>query len=152
MIESIQPYLEPLHKSITVSQTPEEAFRLFTSGIASWWPSGTYSVSLERVKDVILEPEAGGSIYEVRDDGKTFPWGKVLVWEPPKRFVMSWYPGRQPDTAQEVEIQFIADASGTRIELEHRNWQTLGDAAAAMREGYNSGWDVVLGEFLTRSL
>ena len=129
-----------------VSRTPAEAFKLFTAEIASWWPTGVYSVSQDRLKDVVFETHAGGNIYEVRDDGETYPWGDVIVWEPPGRFVMHWYPGRGPDTAQEVELRFIEDPDGTRVELEHRNWRSLGDKAATIREQYDSGWDLVLGQ------
>lgn len=145
-IESIQPYLEPVRKSAFVKRMPADAFDLFTANIASWWPGQVHSVSQDRLKDVVFETVDGGRIYEVRDDGETFPWGDVLTWEPPHRFVMHWYPGRGPDTAQEVELRFIAQGDGTRVELEHRNWQSLGEKAAATRAQYEGGWDFVLGQ------
>jgi uncharacterized protein YndB with AHSA1/START domain len=67
----------------------------------------------------------------------------VLSWEPPRRFVLSWHPGREPETAQEVEVRFVAVPTGTRVELEHRGWQALGEAAAATRERYAGGWEHV---------
>ena len=144
-IEELAPYLEPVRKSVTVGCSAERAFELFTAGIARWWPKDRYSVSQARTRDVVLEPRAGGAVYEVRDDGETFPWGRVLAWEPPRRVVLSWHPGRAPDVAQEVEVQFTASAEGTIVELEHRNWTRLGDAAAGVRERYEGGWAIVLG-------
>ena len=145
-IESIQPFLEPIRKSIRVDLPPDQAFELFTSGIATWWPSHVHSISQQRIRDVVFEGRVGGRIYEQRDDGETFDWGDVIAWEPPRRFVMHWYPGRTADTAQEVEIHFLAEDSGTRVELEHRNWQSLGDQAAEIRGQYDPGWDFVLVE------
>jgi uncharacterized protein YndB with AHSA1/START domain len=81
----------------------------------------------------------------VRDDGRTFPWGKVKVWQPPSRLVMSWHPGRGPEVAQEVEIRFEAVENGTRVDLEHRDWARLGTEAELVRERYNGGWSEVLG-------
>ena len=144
-VEPIAPYLEPLRKSVTVSLAPPAAFSLFTDGIARWWPLHKYSICAERATTCVVEPRVGGHIYEVRDDGARFPWGEILAWEPPQRFVMTWYPGRTPETRQEVEVRFLAAGTGTRVELEHRDWQRLGEAATATRDGYAGGWDDVLG-------
>jgi len=144
-IEPIQPYLEPVRKSATVPIAPGAAFERFTAGIADWWPMDRYSVSQVRTRSVVIEPQAGGAVYEERDDGETFPWGRVLAWEPPRRLLLSWYPGREPDVAQEVEVRFTAVEGGTRVDLEHRNWDRLGEAAAGVRERYDNGWVEVLG-------
>ena len=144
-IESIQPYLEPVRKTVTVRPGVEETFRLFTEDIALWWPKDRYSVSQERTRDVVLEPGVGGAVYEIRDDGKTFPWGRVETWDPPGRLVLSWHPGREPEVAQEVEVRFTAVDGGTRVDLEHRDWSRLGAEAATVRERYAGGWEEVLG-------
>ncbi len=94
----------------------------------------------------MFEAELGGRIYEVRDDDEIFDWGKVLIWEPPGRFVMSWHAGRAPDVAQEVEVRFTAADRGTRVELEHRNWTRLGSEAEVVRDRYAGGWKEVLGK------
>ena len=59
---------------------------------------------------------------------------------------MTWHPGREADTAQEVEVRFTEASGGTLVELEHRGWASLGAQAAEMREGYVGGWEHVLGE------
>lgn len=83
----------------------------------------------------------------MRDDGETFEWGRVLVCDPPHRLVLSWYPSRTPETAQEVEFRFTDLDGATRVDLEHRGWDTLGDEAADLRRNYQGGWETVLGEF-----
>jgi uncharacterized protein YndB with AHSA1/START domain len=142
-LDRIEPFLQPLRKSVTVARPPAEAFEIFTARMARWWPLAPYSMSQERAASCAIEPRPGGEVYEVRDDGVRCTWGRVLSWEPPRRFVLSWHPGREPETAQEVEVRFVAVPTGTRVELEHRGWQALGEAAAATRERYAGGWEHV---------
>lgn len=146
-VEPIQPYLEPVRKSVTVPRPVGEAFDLFTAGLARWGPLATHSLGQARARTCAIEPRPGGEVYELGDDGERCPWGRVLIWEPPLRFVMTWHPGRDPDTAQEVEVRFVAERGGTRVDLEHRGWQKLGGEARETREGYDSGWVPVLARF-----
>jgi uncharacterized protein YndB with AHSA1/START domain len=145
-VERIEPYLEPLRKSVMVSCSVEHAFEVFTGRIGSWWPLGQYSIGQERARGCAIEPRVDGEVYEVDGDGARSPWGRVVAWDPPRRFVMSWHPGREAETAQEVEVRFERTPEGTRVELEHRNWAVLGEKARETREGYSGGWDHVFGE------
>ncbi len=138
---------QSLRKSITVQRSIVDAFDLFTKGIARWWPYRTYSVSQERTADCVMECRIGGRVYERRDDGETFDWAKVLVWEPPRCLVLGWHPGRPPETAQEVEVRFTDLGDATRVDLEHRDWAKLGDDAQASRTNYEGGWDFVLEQY-----
>lgn len=142
--EETRPAVEPVRTSVTVGCTVEHAFEVFTSRLDTWWPMRTHSVSQERTTGVTIEPGVGGEVYEVRDDGERCAWGRVLAWEAPQRFVITWHPGRAPETAQEVEVRFVADGDGTRVELEHRNWAALGAEAEEKRNNYAGGWATVL--------
>lgn len=143
-VEPIQQFLEPVRKSLVVAKSPAEAFEIFTAAIGKWWPLHAFSISETRARSCAIEPRAGGAVYEVRDDGTRFPWGQVVTWEPPKRLVFAWHPGLDPSLAQEVEIRFSADGTGTRVDLEHRGWAALGAGAAEHRAPYEGGWEVVL--------
>jgi len=145
-VQAIAPYLEPVRKSLTVERSVDEAFEIFTARMASWWPTQKFSISEDRTVDVVFEGREGGAVFEVRDDGERFEWGTVLAWEPPGRVVFAWYPGRAPETGQEVEVRFAAEGGGTRVDLEHRGWEILGDAAESTRKGYVEGWDLVFVE------
>lgn len=152
MGNSSVPALEPLKKSIEVELSRADAFALFTGGLGEWWPLAVHSVSRDRAQSCGIEPKVGGLVYEVRDDGERFVWGKVLAWDEPKGFTMSWHPGRTAETAQEVEVRFSdAAGGGTLVELEHRNWATYGDGAAEARKQYDGGWQRVLGEHFAQS-
>ena len=143
--ETLTPYLEPVRHSVIVNKSPQEAFELFTRRITDWWPKDRFSVSQERTAEVVLEPFRGGAVYEIRDDGERFPWAEVLLWEEHQRLVLAWHPGRERHYAQEVEVRFERHDEGTCVELEHRNWQQLGDAASEIRDNYVGGWRTVLG-------
>ena len=136
-----------LRKTIEVGAPPERAFRLFTDGMAQWWPLATHSVGEERAETVVFEPGEGGRILERTLDGEEHLWGTVTAWEPPGRVVFTWHPGRTADTGQEVEVTFEPTERGTRVELVHTGWEHLGDRAAATYANYDRGWDPVFERF-----
>jgi hypothetical protein len=48
-----------------------------------------------------------------------------------------------------VEIRFVAQgAAATRIEIEHRGWDRLGNAAEQWRDRNRAGWQSLLPHFL----
>jgi uncharacterized protein YndB with AHSA1/START domain len=134
----------PVRMTVTVERPPLEAFHVFTSGIARWWPLRSHSVARAHAVSCVIEPRTGGAVYEVQDDGQRHAWGRVLAWDPPERLLLSWHPGRPAAVAQEVEVRFTAEGSGTRVDLEHRGWARLGADAAEARRSYEGGWQVVL--------
>lgn len=137
--------IEPVRKEIRVPAEPEAAFRRFTDGIGTWWPRQTHSVSGERCRAVRFESgPAGRRLVEEDEDGGSHPWGTVSVWEPGRRLVFSWHPGRDASMATEVEVTFAKGDGGTVVALEHRGWDVLGEGARATREEYERGWEPVL--------
>jgi uncharacterized protein YndB with AHSA1/START domain len=145
-VESYVEWFAPLRKTVTIRRrTAAEAFEVFTTGISRWWPLDRYSIDPKRARTCVLEPRVGGEVYEVNEDGERAPWGRVLVFEPPARLVVTWHPGREPQTAQEVEVRFSDAPEGVLVELEHRGWAALGDEARTSRPSYSEGWDHVLG-------
>ena len=144
----VESRIEPLRRAVDVRCPPAEAFRLFTDQIDAWWPLATHSVGQAKAAGCVFESRVGGRIYETHDDGSLHLWGTVTAWEPPARVVFSWHPGRDASTAQEVELSFTDTGVGTRVELEHRGWEILGDRAAGTREAYDSGWAGVLSLFV----
>jgi uncharacterized protein YndB with AHSA1/START domain len=144
MTEPIQPVLV----AIDVRRGIEEAFRVFTAEIGAWWPVAAHSVEPDKVETVVLEGRAGGRLYERWRDGGEVDWGRVLAWEPPARLVLSWSPTLERRAATEVEVRFVAvEPDHTRVELEHRGWERLGDLAAQARSSYEGGWPGVLDAF-----
>jgi uncharacterized protein YndB with AHSA1/START domain len=144
-VERFDRFFEPLTKSIIVACEPAHAFDVFTRRMSAWWPlAAGYSVFGARAVSCGIEPRAGGDVFEIGDAGERCVWGTVLEWAPPERLVLSWHPGLPPEQAQEVEVRFTSVPTGTRVDLEHRNWHQLGDRAPAVRDSYDGGWAAVL--------
>ena len=146
----------PVRKTIQVAAPPERAFEVFTAGIGRWWPK-SHHIGAADLDCPVIEPRAGGRWFERHVDGAECEIGKVLVWEPPRRLVLAWQLTNEFkfDAAllTEVEVRFIADGeNATRVELEHRKLENLGDRAEALRQQIDSpnGWGHLL-ELFARS-
>jgi uncharacterized protein YndB with AHSA1/START domain len=136
--------IAPVQKAVRVKGSVEAAFRLFTDGIAKWWPLATHSVCQNDAVTCAVEGRVGGRVFERDRAGREHLWGTIMAWEPPSRFVFTWHPGRAADTAQEIELRFSdAGAGMTLVELTHSGWAKLGEKAATARENYNKGWETV---------
>ena len=139
--------IEVVRKSVTVDCAVEEAFRIFTADATSWWPVESHSIHGADVREIVFEPNVGGKIYEAVESGERGHWATVLEWEPPSRLVLAWNILERPGDLTEVEVRFLAEGTGTRVELEHRGWESVDAEAPAKRGSYDSGWGVVLGRF-----
>jgi uncharacterized protein YndB with AHSA1/START domain len=136
---------EPLRFTVHVKCPAPGAFRTFTEEIGSWWPVRT-QFTRDPVVGMLLEGWAGGRISERGQNGETADWGRVLAWEPPQRIAFTWHP--EGEEATEVEVQFIAEGSrATRVQLEHRGWERLGEEATERRTSCQHGWPSVLARY-----
>ncbi len=142
--------IEAVRKTVTVDCTVEEAFRIFTTDTRSWWPTDTHSIHGDAVSTIVFEDRAGGEVYEVSEAGEKGHWATVVAWEPPNRLVLAWNILERDPISTEVEVRFLEDGDGARVELEHRGWDAFAEDAAERRESYNTGWDHVLGRYLER--
>jgi len=140
--------IAPVRKSLRVKAAPEHAFEVFTSGLGRWWPLD-HGIGPTPRKGVAMETRLGGRWYEMAQDGTETTIGRIITWEPPRRFVMTWDINSQwkPDTTinSEVEVQFIHDGDATRVELEHRKFERLGaEGGEKMRKDVDGGWPGLL--------
>ena len=121
--------IEVVRKVVTVDCAVEEAFRIFTADAISWWPVESHSIH-ETVREIVLEQEVGGEVYEVSTSGERGHWANVTAWEPPGRLVLAWNILNREGEQTEVEVRFTPEGAGTRVELEHRGWEALAEGAA----------------------
>lgn len=142
--------IEAVRKSVTVDCTVEEAFRIFTADVQSWWPTDTHSLHGEKVRTVVFEEHEGGEVYEIASSGEKGHWATVVSFEPPSRLVLAWEVNPRA-LGTEVEVRFRPESGGTRVELEHRGWDRLAEDAEAKRGDYDSGWDLVLDKYVERT-
>lgn len=132
-----------IRKTIRVERSPEVSFKVFCEEMEHWWPGGFGG------KDSMpfIEGHVGGRFFERKPDGTEYEIGRVTAYQPPSVVAFTW---RAPswDISTQVEVRFIAEGGGTRVELEHSGWEQdakTGDA----RKSYDSGWDLVLGHYQT---
>ena len=141
--------VEPVRMTVRVRRNIEDAFDIFTRDIGSWWPLDKASFGGDRASELHFEPYVGGRFYERYKDGEEHTGGWVLRWEPPRLVAYTW---QHDDWSgpTEVEVKFIEEGpTVTRVELEHRAWEQLGDLADRMRDMYNNGWPTVITCFAT---
>ena len=138
-----------VRKEIFVARSQEDAFRIFTEELGAWWPLAPHSIYGDEAVDAVFEPESGGRLYERTADGREAEWGRVITWEPPSGFTISWKPNLDPDAPRTTyELRFVAvGEQQTRLELVHTGWEVFGDGAGDARQGYDGGWDIVLDAF-----
>jgi uncharacterized protein YndB with AHSA1/START domain len=136
--------LPPVRRSISVSWDPAAAFRRFTAGFGSWWPRSTLSIGGERIRTIVFETRLGGQIYEEHLDGRRFAWGQITEWDPPRRIRFTWHPSGDAAQAQNVEVEFIPEGTGTLVKLTSTGWEKLGSQAGGARRAYDTGWNYVL--------
>ena len=140
-----------VRKSIVVEAPQAHVFRTFTERIDTWWPRSHHIGKCERFQ-AIIEPKRGGRWFERGEDGSECQWGKVLAWEPPRRLLLGWQIDARfhfdPAVLTEIELRFTPDGSGTRVELEHRDLERLGEEAERMAQSFSGGWGVLLESFV----
>lgn len=143
--------IAPVRKSIVVAASPAHAFEVFTARIDRWWPK-THGIGAAPIRESIIEPFVGGRWYTRCEDDTDVVVGHVRVWDPPARFVVgweinaAWKPDARVAYASEVEVRFAAEgAASTRVDLEHRQFERMGEEAGEkMRTAVDGGWPKIL--------
>jgi uncharacterized protein YndB with AHSA1/START domain len=152
-MSTVQTSIEPIQRSVTVNRSVEDAFRVFTEGISTWWPLHTHSIeAMDSNRGsvptaAVLEPREGGRLYERMSTGEEGYWGTITTWEPPHRVVISWKVNPEALAPTEIDVRFTEEDGATRVDLEHRGWERLGEKAAEARASYSDGWKEVFGRY-----
>jgi len=152
MKDEIDP--NAVRKVMNVKAPPPVAWRVFTEKMSTWWPLENYKIGKAKAVEAVIEPRVGGRWYERGDDGSTCDWGRVLVWEPNSRLVLTWDISADwqydPKLNTEIEVRFIPEGKDeTRVELEHRRLDRYGARRDEMRRIFDTegDWGQLLGMF-----
>jgi uncharacterized protein YndB with AHSA1/START domain len=137
---------EPIVLSVDLPASPERAYAAFTTQFAEWWPVATHSLSRQAATRCRFDATPGGAVEEQAPDGARHIWGTVEAIEPGRRIRFTWHPGREPESAQWIEVVFEPIATGSRVTLTHGGWEALGEIAPILRREYVSGWQNVFGK------
>ncbi|MBA2751939.1 MAG: SRPBCC domain-containing protein [Actinobacteria bacterium] len=140
--------IEPLRLSLVVGCSCEAAFRTWTERTGLWWPTD-HTATGDADSVVTFEPFVGGRVYERTPGGSEVDWGRIVVWEPPRRLAYLWHLRVDRADATDVEITFTVDEGDhCRVEIEHRGWERLGDLGLRRRDANQQGWAGLLPHFV----
>jgi uncharacterized protein YndB with AHSA1/START domain len=123
--------------SIRVDASPAAAFDAFTREIGTWWrPHRLFPLTPDGDGYLHFEPGEPGRLVATLADGREFEVGRIIVWQPAQRLVMSWrHATFASDQATELEVRFEAIGAQTRVTVEHRGWDAIPREHAA-RHGF----------------
>jgi uncharacterized protein YndB with AHSA1/START domain len=153
----VETAIDPIRQDVELPIPVERAFALFTDHLGLWWPR-EYTWGQDVLEEIGIEPRAGGLCYERGPHGFRSDWGRVIVWEPPRRLSFTWQisPRREPQPdpakASTIEVGFAAPRPGlTRITLEHRDFARHGAGAREYRDAMASpqGWPRILERYVS---
>jgi len=143
----------PIKRELNVKTSAARAFAIFTDGIDSWWPR-EHHIGHSPMKRTQIEPREGGRWFSTSQDGTECDVGRVLVWDPPKRLVLSWQITSDwafdPNFVTEIEVRFEQTApKATAVSFEHRLLERYAAAAPGIREQLDDpkGWGITLDNF-----
>lgn len=143
-------------RTIRVEVPIEKAFVAFVERMGDWWPA-SHHIGVEPFTAIVVEKREGGRWFERDGNGTECDWGRVLLWEPPRRLILSWHLQGDfkysPDRTQasEVSLEFIAEGPAiTRLEFEHGCLERHGEGYQKLRDGVDSpgGWTAVLAQYV----
>lgn len=153
MNETAAQPIPPVRHTLVVEAPPERAFDVFTRGLDSWWSHDKH-IGKEPMQEAVMEPREGGRVFERGINGAECDWGRVLVWEPPQRLVVSWQIqsdwqfDADPTHGSEYEVQFIAEGPNrTRVEFEHRGFERHGAGGQTLHDAVSGGWTGLLAAY-----
>ena len=141
-----------VRKQIVVEVSQQRAFTAFTGRFGDF-KLREHNIMQSPIAKTVFEPQVGGHIVDIGEDGSECRWARVLAYEPHERVVFSWDIGpdwqivADPYNASEVEVRFIAETPRrTRVELEHRYIDRQGPGWEAVRDGIatDQGWPLYL--------
>jgi uncharacterized protein YndB with AHSA1/START domain len=116
--------------SVFVAVEPAAAFEVFTQETDLWWRRGLhYRLAGRRPGALCFESGVGGRLFETYETPSgplVYEVGRVTVWEPPSRLMLTWRNANfAPDEHTELEVRFEASGTGTRVTVRHGGWAAL---------------------------
>ncbi|EHR51657.1 hypothetical protein SacmaDRAFT_3437 [Saccharomonospora marina XMU15] len=144
-----------VRREIEVAVPADRAFAVFTERFDQIKPR-EHNMLPVPIAETVFETRVGGAVYDRGEDGSICRWSRVLAFEPPHRFVISWDITPQwrietdPDRCSEVEVRFLpVGPERTRVELVHRHLDRHGDGWHGVYAGVaaDGGWPLYLNRF-----
>ncbi|MCV6546192.1 MAG: SRPBCC domain-containing protein [Cohaesibacter sp.] len=137
--------IKPIVKAAQLPLTQEAAYCLFVEKMALWWPLHTRSVSAhltgERALGLEVDAVAGGKITEIAADGTRYIWGSFKDCDAPHSVAIAFHMGQPAEGASNLVVSFLPlGDEECRVKLHHSGWESYGELAQMMRDGYETAW------------
>ena len=130
--------MEPIRHGFHVDLLYDDAFRLFTRGMGSWWdPDLTPD---PQVFSGIEVGEAPGQPVTMLLGEDRYEFGEIVRFDEGWRYAQTFWLNMDPAHPTEIEVEFVFDGIGTRVDLEHRGWD---ENNAQFKAGF-SWWPTLL--------
>jgi len=143
------PALPPVKRAISVSWTPEAAFKRFTEQFGIWWPHATHSIGGKRVARIVFQTRLGGLIFEDTTTAAASNGARSRCGI--RRVAFTFHPSLHRSKAQDVNVEFEPDGDGTTVRLTSTGWERLGAKGRKLaRRAYDAGWGCVLNVWAER--
>ena len=130
-----------IEKTILLRCDVPRAFELFTQRLGEWWPPERRHTG-DASSEIAMLPT--GRFYERAHDGREVELGRVRTWEAPHRLVLDWYPGTDAAHPTRVEVRFVPEDGGTRVQLTHGPLPESEALFPQRAPRYVASWDLVL--------
>ncbi|MGH2361159.1 MAG: SRPBCC domain-containing protein [bacterium] len=130
--------LEPIAHEYDLRCSPAHAFDVYVNRIGEWWHPD-YTANPQSLEAVTIEPRVGGRVYATHRDEGEDTWGRVTVWEPPRRLVYTSTLAQGQDDPSEITVRFTPSGDGCKVRFEHGGWnEATRPTGASSRIGRSS--------------
>jgi hypothetical protein len=133
--------MEPLHHEVTVACDRAAAYRLFTTGLGSWWDPA-HTPDAATFTGAGVEPRVGGAVALLHGEQRSV-FGEVLVWDRPAHYAQTFWLGMDPAHPTRLDVRFEEEDGVCTVVFEHGGW-TEQNLAHRARSG---DWSHLLGRF-----
>jgi len=138
--ESFEIRALEIQGSVTIDAKPEDVWRALTTDLSAWW--GAPYLCCDDTTDIKLELRIGGPLYETGGDGTEVLWGTVSGYTPGSFIEYTGCCGMAPPVHGSWSYLLEAQGGGTKVSFRH---QAMGRISEAQMEGYNKGWQDLVG-------
>ena len=132
-----------VEQEVTIQGSPARVFDALTKEVSAWW--GMPHMYSEEARDIILEPNVGGRLFEDWGNGEGVLYATVTIARRPEWLRLTGPIGIRGAVAGVVDIMLEPKGQATVVRLSHR---VVGEVTGETEASYDRGWKSLLGEGL----
>jgi len=132
-----------VEQEVTIQGSPARVFDALTKEVSAWW--GMPHMYSEEARDIILEPNVGGRLFEDWGNGEGVLYATVTIARRPEWLRLTGPIGIRGAVAGVVDIMLEPKGQATVVRLSHR---VVGEVTGETEASYDREWKSLLGERL----